>query len=172
MIAVVLGFWVGKFLRFQKGSNYLGRIAGNVIVASQKHPPKNLADGFNACAILFCAAPLGLVGAVTEGLSGYFYPLVVKALMDALAMIGFIKVFRWPSALSAIAVFFFYSVISMAAELYVKPHLNQAELDSANAAAGLITCIITIVIFEVRKVELANYLPALAVAPLLTKWLN
>lgn len=172
MFALVLGFWIGKFLRFQKASNYLGRIAGKVILASQKQPPKNLADGFNACAILFCAAPLGLVGAITEGLSGYFYLLVVKAFMDALAMIGFIKVFRWPSALSAIAVFFFYSVISMAVELYAKPHLTQPELDSATAAAGLIACIITIVIFEVRKVELANYLPALAVAPLLTKWLN
>ena len=32
--------------------------------------------------------------------------------------------------------------------------------------------IVTIVIFEVRKVELANYLPALAVAPLLTKLFN
>jgi uncharacterized membrane protein YqgA involved in biofilm formation len=168
-LAVVLGFWVGKLLRFQKASNALGRKAGNVLVASQHSPPKNLADGFNACAILFCAAPLGIIGAVTDGLTGYFYLLAVKAVMDALAMVGFIKVFRWPSALSAIAVYIFLSVISMAVQLYAVPHLTPRELDSMNAAAGLLTCIITIVIFEIRKVELANYLPALAVAPLLTK---
>jgi len=34
-------------------------------------------------------------------------------------------------------------------------------------AAGLITCAVSLVIFEVRRVELANYLPALVVAPLL-----
>lgn len=169
LLAVVLGFWAGKLLRFQKASNYLGRTAGNVLVASQHEPPKNLADGFNACAILFCAAPLGIIGAVTDGLSGYFYLLLVKAVMDALAMTGFIKVFRWPSALSAIPVFIFFSVIAMAVQLYAKPFLTAPELNSVGATAGLLTCVITIVIFEIRKVELANYLPALAMAPLLTK---
>ena len=33
-----------------------------------------------------------------------------------------------------------------------------------------VACVIALVIFEVRKVELTNYLPALAVAPLLV-WL-
>jgi uncharacterized membrane protein YqgA involved in biofilm formation len=31
---------------------------------------------------------------------------------------------------------------------------------------------VTLVIFEVRRVELANYLPALLVAPVLTHWLG
>jgi uncharacterized membrane protein YqgA involved in biofilm formation len=46
----------------------------------------------------------------------------------------------------------------------------HALTNSVNVAVGLIACIVTVVIFEVRKVELANYLPALAVAPLLA-WL-
>ena len=37
--------------------------------------------------------------------------------------------------------------------------------------AGFIVCAMALVIFEVRRVELANYLPALAVAPLLL-WLT
>jgi uncharacterized membrane protein YqgA involved in biofilm formation len=170
LLAIVLGFWVGRLLRFQKGSNYLGHLAGNVIAASQHHPPKNLADGFNACAILFCAAPLGIIGAVSDGLSDYFYLLAVKAAMDALAMAGFVKVFRWPAAVSAIPVFVFFTAVSLAVQLYVKTNLSPRELDSINAVIGLVACIITIVIFEVRKVQLANYLPALAVAPLLAKW--
>jgi len=170
LLAVVLGFWVGKLLRFQKMSNYVGRMAGDVINAATNKKPHSAADGFNACAILFCAAPLGLVGAVTDGLSGYFYLLAVKAVMDALAMSGFVRIFRWPSALSAIPVFVFFSAISLAVELYVKPYLTTPEANAVNMAAGLLACIITIVIFEVRRVELANYLPALVVAPLLTKW--
>jgi uncharacterized membrane protein YqgA involved in biofilm formation len=35
---------------------------------------------------------------------------------------------------------------------------------------GLIACAVALVIFEVRRVELANFLPSLAIAPLLT-WL-
>jgi uncharacterized membrane protein YqgA involved in biofilm formation len=169
MLAVVVGFWVGKLLRFQRMSNYLGHLAGNAIVAAQKGPGQNPGDGFNACAILFCAAPLGLIGAITDGLSGYFYLLAVKAVMDAMAMTGFVRLFKWPSALSAIPVFVFLSAISMAVQIYVAPNLSPPGLNSVNAAAGLLACIVTIVIFEVRKVPLANYLPALAIAPLLTK---
>jgi uncharacterized protein len=172
MLAAVLGFWAGKLLRFQKMSNHLGHLAGNVIVTAPKKTGQNAADGLNACAILFCAAPLGLIGAVTDGLSGYFYLLAVKAVMDALAMTGFVRLFRWPSALSAIPVFVFFSAISMAVQFYVTPYLSPSELNSVNATAGLLACVVTIVIFEIRKVALANYLPALAIAPLLTKLMN
>ena len=79
--------------------------------SAQPGPPRKLADGFTACTILFCAAPLGLLGAVTDGFPvgdsgfGYFYLLAVKAVMDGLAMTGFVKMFGWPSALSAFPVF-------------------------------------------------------------------
>jgi len=167
LLSVILGFWTGKLLRLQKFSNYLGRLAGNAIAAAQRNPDINRSDAFNACAILFCAAPLGIIGAVTDGLSGYFYFLAVKAAMDALAMVGFVKIFN-----SALPVLVFFSVVSLGAQLYVKPCVSPGALDSIGAAAGLVACIITIVIFEVRRVELANYLPALAIAPLLTKFLG
>jgi uncharacterized protein len=172
LVAVVLGFWVGKLLRLQKFSNYLGRTAGNTIALAAKHPGQHAADGFNACAVLFCAEPLGIIGAVSDGLSGYFYLLAVKALTDALAMLDLVKVFRWPSALSAIPVFVFFSAIAMAMQVYVKSLLTPHEMDSINVAAGVLACIVTIVMFEIRKVELANYLPALAIAPLLAKWIS
>jgi uncharacterized protein len=169
LLSVVLGFWAGKLLRLQRFSNYLGRLAGSAITAAQRDPDLNSSDAFNACAILFCAAPLGIIGAVTDGLSGYFYFLAVKAGMDALAMLGFVKIFNWPAALSALPVLVFFSAVSLGVELYVKPYLAPAALDSVGAAAGLVACLITVVIFEVRRVELANFLPALAIAPLLTK---
>ncbi|MGH8022656.1 MAG: DUF554 family protein [Limisphaerales bacterium] len=171
-LAVVLGFWAGKLLRLQKMSNYLGRLAGNAITAAQHNPALNSSNAFNACAILFCAAPLGIVGAVTDGLSGYFYFLAVKAAMDGLAMLGFVRIFHWPSVLSALPVLVFFSAVALGVQLYVKPNLPPAALNSIGAAAGLVACIITMVIFEVRRVELANFLPALAVAPLLTKLWN
>ncbi|HEY1791219.1 MAG TPA: DUF554 family protein [Verrucomicrobiae bacterium] len=169
LLSVVLGFWAGKLLRLQKFSNYLGRLAGSAITAAQRDPELNSSDAFNACAILFCAAPLGIIGAITDGLSGYFYFLAVKAAMDALAMLGFVKIFNWPAALSALPVLVFFSAVSLGVELYVRPYLTPAGLDSIGAAAGLVACMITVVIFEIRRVELANFLPALAIAPLLTK---
>lgn len=171
LLAVTLGNWTGRLLRLQKISNRLGRHAGVLIAAAaQPGTPRQASHGFIACVILFCAAPLGLLGAVTDGLSGDFYLLAVKAVMDGLAMAGFMKMFGWPAALSAFPVYAFIGLLTFACQFYAKPLLEAHGLtDSINVAGGLIACAVALVIFEVRKVELANYLPALAVAPLLTR---
>ena len=171
LLALVLGNLLGKLLALQKISNHLGRFAGILIASPQTNPPRKSADGFNACTILFCAAPLGILGAVTDGLSGNFYFLAIKAVMDGLAMTSFVKMFGWFSALSAFPVFIFLGAITFAVQFYAKPFLDSHNLIyPVNATAGFIACAVALVIFEVRKVELANYLPSLAVAPLLA-WL-
>ncbi|MDD5139606.1 MAG: DUF554 family protein [Verrucomicrobiales bacterium] len=170
LIAVTLGNWTGRLLRLQKISNRLGRFASRAILFAQTGASRKFGNGFIACVVLFCAAPLGLIGAVTDGLSGDFYLLAVKAVMDGLAMAGFVKMFGWPAALSAFPVYAFLGAITLACQFYAKPLLDAPGLiDSVNVAGGLVACAIALVIFEIRRVELANYLPALAVAPLLAR---
>jgi uncharacterized membrane protein YqgA involved in biofilm formation len=173
LLAVVLGNWIGKLLRLQKISNRLGRFATNLISSVHSNPSRKAAYGLNACTILFCAAPLGLIGAVTDGLSGYFYLLAIKAVMDGLAMTSFIKMLGWPAALSAFPVYVFLGAITLACQFCVKPFLDSHGLifiNSVNVTGGFIACAVAVVILEVRKVELTNYLPGLVVAPLLA-WL-
>jgi uncharacterized membrane protein YqgA involved in biofilm formation len=171
VLALVLGNALGRLLRLQKLSNRLGKKASVAIADAQKNPSPNTGEGLNACAILFCASPLGILGAVTDGLAGYFYFLAVKAVMDALAMTGFIKMFRWPIALSAFPVFLFLGLISYACRFHARPLLDAHHLtNSVTAAGGLMALAIALMIFEVRRVELANYLPTLIVAPFLA-WL-
>jgi uncharacterized protein len=179
VLATTLGFWIGKLLRLQKLSNHLGHYAGHLVASASSGAPRKIGDGFTACTILFCAAPLGLLGAVTDGLppqegqSGYFWLLAVKAVMDGLAMTGFVRLFGWPSAMSAFPVFAFLGGITFACQFYAKPFFAAHGLvDPVNAAGGLVACAIALMIFEVRRVELANFLPALVLAPLLAWWLK
>jgi uncharacterized protein len=171
-LAVILGNWLGKLLRLQKISNRIGHHASTLLAAAQKNPPGPSTDGLVAATVLFCAAPLGILGAVADGLEHYFYLLLVKAVMDGLAMTTFVKMFRWPVALAAIPVFLFLNGLGLAVQLGAQPWLDAHALAHyVNLAAGLITCSVALVIFEVRRVELANYLPALVIAPLLAHWL-
>jgi uncharacterized membrane protein YqgA involved in biofilm formation len=172
LLAVLLGNWAGRLLRLQKISNRLGRSASREIAAVQHSASRKMGRGFIACVVLFCAAPLGLLGAVTEGLSGDFYLLAVKAVMDGLAMAGFVRMFGWLAALSAFPVYAFLGAVTLACQLYAKPLLEAPGLvDSAIVAGGLVVCAVALVILGIRKVELANYLPALAIAPLLTRFI-
>ena len=76
-------------------SNRLGREARKRIAAAKPAEPRQLSEGFKTCAALFCAAPLAILGSVQDSLSGYYYTLALKAVMDGLATMGFISVFGW-----------------------------------------------------------------------------
>ncbi len=168
--SIVLGFWTGRLLRLQTISNRLGHYAGNLIQAAQKNPPGKASDGLTAAAILFCASPLGILGAVADGLGGQLQLLAVKGVMDALATMAFVRIFRWPATLAAAPVFVFLTIVTDACHSLTSGVLATPNLiHPAVVIVGVITCILPIVIFEVRRVELANFLPALAIAPLLAK---
>ena len=175
-LALALGNLLGKLLRLQKASNHLGQYARRLIETNQPNDPHRFSNGLNACAILFCAAPLGILGAVQDGLpvtgaSGYYQTLAVKAVMDGLAMLGFVALFGGGAIVAALPVFVFQGTITLACQVYLEPFLRTHGLvDSVNAVGGLVVCTVGVVIFEIRRVELADYLPALAVAPLIT-WL-
>jgi hypothetical protein len=121
--------------------------------------------------VLFCAAPLAILGSVQDGLSGYCYPLAVKAVMDGLATMGFVLLFRWGVLFAALPVLAFQGTITLLCAQLLKPFLEAHRLvDSVNAAGGLLVFCVALVILELKKIELADYLPSLAFAPLLT-WL-
>lgn len=170
-LAITVGKLLGQWLHFQKASNRLGHQAVRFIQNTRLDSPNRFSNGLNACTILFCAAPLGILGAVQDGLSGYFYPLAVKAVMDGLAMAGFVSLFGWGGMLAALPVFLFQAAIALSCNIYAEPFLRTHGLvDSVNMTGGLLVCTVGLVIFEFKKVELADFLPSLVVAPLIT-WL-
>jgi uncharacterized membrane protein YqgA involved in biofilm formation len=171
LLAVTFGKLTGRLSHLQKASNQLGQYARRLIEETRPEDPRRFSNGLNVCAILFCAAPLGLLGAVQDGLSGYFQPLAVKAVMDGLAMLGFVSLFGGGAMLSALPVFVFQGAITLACTLYLEPFLRtHGLLESVNAAGGLIVCMVGLVIFELKRIELADYLPSLIVAPVIA-WL-
>lgn len=171
LLALIIGRLLGKILRLQKISNHWGRSARTAISRATSENTPAWSDGFNTCAILFCAAPLATLGAVADGLGNHYQPLLVKAAMDGLAALGFAALFRWSVALAALPVLAYQGTLTLLCAQYAQPFLEQRDLlNSVVATDGLLVVFVGLVIFEVRRIELADYFPALAVAPLLT-WL-
>jgi uncharacterized protein len=172
VVALMLGKITGRLLHFQKASNRLGQTAKEMITAASTGRPQT-ADGFKTCGLLYCAAPLGMLGAVADGLSGYFYPLAVKGVIDGLATLGFIRMFGWSVLLAAVPVLAFQGTITLGcAQLAQKFIQYPAILLSVNSVAGLLVFAVALVILQLKKIELADYLPSLLFAPLLTHFLG
>ena len=173
IVALILGKVTGRLLRLQRASNRLGRFARERMAAVKPDSPDRIVEGFYVCTALFCAAPIGILGAIQDGLSGYSYPLAIKAWMDGLAVMSFVAMFGWGAALSAVPVLVFQGTISLLCARFLLPLLQAHELvDPVNATGGLLIFCVALVIFEVRRIEVTDYLPGLVFAPLLTWWIS
>lgn len=169
VLALMLGKLTGQLCRLQAGSNRLGQYARARILAAKPGNPGRLDEGFKACAALFCAAPLGVLGAVQDGFSRYFYPLAVKGVMDGFATLGLVPLFGWGVMLAALPVLAVQGSLTLVAERIVGPWLAARGLvDPVNAVGGLLVFSVALVILGLKKVKLADYLPSLLFAPLLT----
>ena len=170
LLAMMLGRVTGRLLRLQKTSNRLGQFARERMERARPANPHRWSDGFNTCALLFCAAPLAVLGAVPDGLSGYYQPLIIKSVMDGLAVMAFVSSFGWGAALSALPVLAYQGTIVLLAR-WAEPLLREQGLvDPVNAVGGLLVFCVALIILELKKIELTDYLPSLAFAPLIT-WL-
>ena len=168
VVALMIGKLTGQLLRLQKLSNRIGQMARERI-ANSPDKPRSMGDGFKICSALFCAAPLGILGAVQDGLSDYYYPLGVKGVMEGLATMGFVPLFGWGVMLAALPVLAFQGTITLGCAEFLKPFLaSHGLIDSINAAGGLLVFSVALVILELKKIELADYLPSLIFAPLIT----
>jgi hypothetical protein len=171
LLAMTLGKIAGRLLRVQKASNAIGRYASRKISGAKGRG--SFDDGFVIGTALFCAAPLAVLASVQEGLNGFSEAFVVKAIMDGLATMAFCAAFGWGVSVSALPVLAYEGALIRGVRL-LEPVLHKSAkplLDSVNATDGLLIFCIGLIILQLKRVEIADYLPSLALAPLLMWWL-
>ncbi len=168
ILAMMAGKLIGQMLGIQKNLNRLGQYAKERFAHARPQDARRTSDGFITCTVLFCVGPMAILGAVEDGLTGNFKILAIKAAMDGLATMVFVTTFGWGVMLAVIPVVAYQGTITLLAA-QLAPYLQQQELlDSLNATGGLLVFSMALVILELKKVELADYLPSLVLAPVLT----
>jgi uncharacterized protein len=170
LVAMILGNLTGKLLRLQKAFNRLGRHARELMSARAPGDPPDFNCAFVACVILYCVSPIAILGALQDGLAGNWKTLAVKAVMDGLASLAFVRMMGWGVLVVVIPLVAWLGTITLVAQR-IAPWLAQhALLDPMLATSGMLVFSIALVILDLKKIELADYLPSLIYAPLLA-WL-
>ena len=171
MLAMALGKLAGRMLRLQQFSNAIGQYATRSLAAEGKK--KRFSDGFLLATALFCAGPLAILASVQEGLNGFSPVFLVKAGTDGLATMAFCAAFGWGAIVSAIPALAFQGCLIRGVQA-LEPMLHNQPwplIDSINATDGLLIFSVALIVLEVKKVRVAEYLPSLILAPLLMRWL-
>ncbi len=173
ILALTFGRITGRLLHLQKGLNKLGKYAKERFTRAATEKSNLWSEGFVTCTILFCVGPMAILGSIQDGLDGKWQTLGAKALMDGFATMAFVGTFGWGAIAAVVPVVAYQGTITLAAKTaapFFHDPANAALLNSINATGGLLVFCIALIILELKKIELADYLPSLAWAPFIT-WL-
>lgn len=165
--ALLVGAWIGRALGIQKQLSQLGRYASDQFSRTRGTGRPDFSAGLVACSILYSVGPLAVVGPLQEALRADPRVLLLKAAMDGLASMAFARVFGAGAVLAALPVLAFQGTLTLAARAALPWIHAPAVLQGFSAVAGLLVAATSLVILDVKKVPLGNYLPALVLGPLL-----
>lgn len=171
LVSLMLGNALGRLLGLQTGLNQLGAFVKKRLPTGAAPAASRFSDGFVSGAIVFCLVPLAIVGAAVDGLGGNYRPLAIKAAIDGLAAVGFTAMFGWSVLLAVIPVVAYQGAITLLGAT-LAPLLDPDQLESINAVAGLLVFCVALIMLQLKRVALADYLPSLVIAPVLTWALN
>jgi hypothetical protein len=124
-------------------------------------------EGFVAASLIFGIGPLAVLGAISDGLRTGIDQLVLKSILDGFTSIAFASTLGWGVAASAISVGVWQGLFTVLAVL-LGPLLPAAAVASVTATGGVLLLGVGLRLLQIRAVPVADLLPALLVAPLLT----
>jgi uncharacterized membrane protein YqgA involved in biofilm formation len=180
LAAVLVGAVIGELLRIEQGLEHAGRwlqvrLAGGeqgldveLPEVTEPNPPSKesrFAEGFVIASLVFTIGPLTILGSINDGL-GDPELLLVKAGLDGFASIAFASVYGWGVGLAAVSVLVIQGTIALLASS-LDGVLTDPMLDALASAGGVLLLGISLRLLDLKKVRVANMLPALVLAPLL-----
>jgi len=164
LISVLLGVVIGELLHLDDGVQALGRWAERR--TRRDGEPGRVSLAFVTTSLLFCVGPLTILGSFLDGTRGDVTVLAVKAVLDGFSSIVYAVTLGWGVILSAVSVLVVQGSLTLIAFL-VHVGLSEPETAELTAAGGIIVLGIALGLLDLKVIKVANFLPALVVAPLL-----
>ena len=167
--SMVIGGVVGSLLRLEARVEGLGgwlqaRLAGDR-GSVERH---RFIEGFVVSSLVFCMGPLTILGSLNDGLGLGADQLFLKSALDGFAAIAFAASFGWGVAASALTVLVVQGGLTVVG-LLLGDVLPDAHVASLTATGGLLLVGVALRLLRIREIPVADLLPALVAAPLLTQ---
>lgn len=166
--SVLLGGIAGSLLRLEHRVERLGGwLQGRLAGEQGSVERQRFIEGFVVSSLIFCTGPLTILGSLEDGLGNGADQLFLKATLDGFAAIAFAASFGWGVAASALTVVVVQGSLTLLG-VGLGDVLPDAHLAAITATGGLLLVGVGLRLLRIREVPVADLLPALLVAPLLT----
>ena len=173
LISLVTGAIVGELLDIDGAlTRFAGwlqkRVAGNRETATADFQRARFISGFVTASLVFCIGPLTFVGSIQDGmgLSIGFQQLAIKSVLDGFAAMAFASSLGIGVSFSIITVLVLQGGLALAGAA-LGNFMSTPMVNEMTAVGGLLLIGLSLVLLDLKKPRMANFLPALLIAPLL-----
>jgi uncharacterized membrane protein YqgA involved in biofilm formation len=168
LAAMLLGGLIGSALSLENRLDAFGENLRRRFRTAEESP---FVEGFVSASLLFVIGPLAILGSVSDGMSQGIDQLVLKSSLDFFAAMAFASTLGWGVAASAIPVAIYQGFWTLIG-LGLGSVLSQYQIDAMTICGGLMLVGIALRLLDIKKIPVANLLPALVIAPALATLLH
>lgn len=188
LISLVLGVILGELLdldgALSRFGGWLQRRVG--VAADEPEPPAAVSsfagerratpldsrvrfvNGFVTASLVFCVGPLTFLGSIQDGmgLSSGFQQLAIKSVLDMFAAMAFAASLGIGVLFSLITILVLQGGLALAGGA-LGSFMTTAQINEMTAVGGLILMGLSLVLLDLKRPRMANFLPALVIAPVI-----
>lgn len=174
--SLLIGILLGEWWQIEDRLQHLGvvlekRFGGNGTDAEQDPAQtghnSRFVRGFLITSLLFCIGPMAILGSINDGLRGDYNLLAVKSVLDGFASLAFASTLGVGVLFSSIVVLVYQGGISLLAA-QLSAVLSDPMIAEMTATGGVILLGLAMSsLLEIKRIRVGNFLPALAIAPLI-----
>jgi uncharacterized protein len=160
--SLLTGGIIGELVRLDEGLNRLGDMLQAQLTAEKDSA---FSKGFVTASLLFCVGPMTILGSIQDGLSGDYTLLATKSILDGFASLALAASLGWGVLFAALTVLVYQGGLTLGAGL-MKTLLTEPMVAEMTATGGTLILAIGLNLLDLTTIRVANFLPALVVAPL------
>ena len=155
IICLTLGTLIGEIMKIEKGIENIG-----AFLERRFSKQKGLANGFVTASLVYCVGAMAIMGSLESGLTNNHSILFAKSLLDGISAIIFSSSLGIGVCFSAISVFIYQGIITLAASL-MKQFLIASVVNEMSAIGGLLIVAIGANMLDIKRIKVGNMLPAI-----------
>lgn len=197
LIGGILGEWWRIDMLLERFGHWIEAQVGWITARNRKEPASaappsalhtdrtaGIATAFVTASLIFCVGPITIVGSIQDGLTGDYQLLAIKSLLDLFASLTLASTLGWGVGLSTLTIFVVQGGISILAHLLgtnatqlvsertilaggTALPLGSTMLDEMTAAGGVLMLGIGLLLLDLKRIRVANLIPAIGIAPAL-----
>jgi uncharacterized protein len=165
--ALVIGGIAGSLLRVEARLDAAGGWMQAKLTRGAGSGRDRFIEGFVTASLLFCVGPLAILCSLSDGLGNGIDQLVLKSALDLFSAAAFAATLGWGVAAAAVPLAIVQGTVTVFG-ITVGSFLPDAQIAAITATGGILLLGLGFRLLRVRPVAVADLLPALVVAPVIT----